>query len=171
MRGDNVLDDILTCAKSEKIEIAEIALIDLRLLIEVSNYKSLTAKQKLNYTVLLSNEYLIKVQISENDREYISGFLLYILFEFKDRSVLAAKCLKVLDVDKIKSAICAGIMYYLHIDDHTACELIMALTDSLDLQQIKFNSEIMDVFAKVIKDGGEYSKEAVNMVLSLANDE
>lgn len=159
----NIIEDAQRTDESNFIP----ALDDLRLVIERNTMNRYGDADKDEYLKLFHNKHLIHHEISENDLVVIKYFLFFLLFNFPDRAVLAAKCIKVLFDESVRSAICAGIETYLKRDDNATCELIFAITNIGDIENYLGNERIKSLFIEISRFGGEHSKAAVIQELSL----
>jgi hypothetical protein len=142
------------------------ALLDLRLIVERYTQNRYGEEELGNYQLLFNDKSLLSYRITAEDLLYTKHFLFYLLFNNSDRAVLAAKCIKVLFDKSSWNAILAGIEFYMYRDDHTTCELIFAITDLDDDEWYSFGGAV-ELFEKVSKMGGEYSKEAAESALEL----
>jgi len=168
---DNILKEIINNAQSAEQKKYEKALLDLRLIIERHTQNRYSDKEKNNYLLLFYDKNLINYRLHAEDLDEIKYFLFFVLFNFPDRAVLVAKCIKVLFDKNIREAICAAIEIYLKKgDDDTTCELIFAITNVGDEKNYLSNKRIIDLFILVSKFGGEYSKEAAKVELKYYND-
>jgi len=153
------LEQLILMAQSSDRKLFEKALIDLRLTIERYTQNRYSEEDNRNYLRLLSDKKLIDIKLTEKEIISFKYFLFYALFNFPDRSVLVAKCIKVLfDVDA-REAICVGIDYYMNKDDYTTHELLLAITDVGDEDSYMQNSRIRNMFIKVASQGMAHSKE------------
>jgi hypothetical protein len=163
---DDALEKLCTGAQSEMSNEFESALFDLRLIIERHNQDRFDEKQTANYLTWLRNKKLIDYRFDQRYLTPIKHFLFFILFNFPDRSVLVAKCIKVLFDKSAWTAICAGIKIYMK-DDDTCCELIFAITD-LDDNDWYDRQEIVGLFEEIRRSGGEYSRYAAESALKFS---
>ena len=159
---NDILDDILIKIQSNQQKKFENALLDLRLLIERYTQNRYGEDEIKNYILLFTDRSLINYRLNNEELIQIKYLLFFLLFNFPDRAVLVAKCIKVLFDINVREAICAGIELYMKKDDHATCELIFAITNVGDEEIYFSNKRIIDLFIEVSKFGGEYSKEAAN---------
>lgn len=163
---NKIIENIFSKAQSKERVDYETSLLDLRLLIERRTMDRYSNKELSDYLLLFHNADLISYRLNEKELVIIKYFLFYSLFNFPDRAVLIAKCIKVLFDQSLIEAICAAIKLYMVSDDDTTCELIFAITDSGDLTYMS-NGQITDLFSEIIKIGGPHSQQAVKAQIDL----
>jgi len=163
---DNILKDLLSKAQAKKQKEYENALIDLRLIIERCTQNRYSDEGIANYLLLFYDRSLINYKLNNESLIFIKYFLFYALLNFPDRSVLVAKCIKVLYDISIREAICSAIEINLRKDDNTTCELIFAITDLGDAESYLSDKRILNLFIDISKFGGENSKEVANAELN-----
>ena len=156
-----MLEELIDNAQSDDQKRFESALLDLRLIIERFTQNRYSEKGVKDYLLLFSNKEFINYRLNSEQLKLVKHFLFFALFNFPDRTVLVAKCIKVLFDTSVREAICVAIKHYMKIDDDATCELIFAITDIGDFENYLSNQKIHDLFTEVSKFGGQYSKEAV----------
>ena len=154
----------------EKIKF-ERALVDLKFIIERYTMNRYGDSEVKDYLKLFYDKSLVYYKLKKEELTSIKYFLFFILFNFPDRAVLTAKCIKVLFDESVREAICTGIEIYMEREDDVACELIFAITNLGDMQNYFNNKRIRDLLIKVSKFGGENSKKATIQQLSLFKKE
>lgn len=157
---DKKIKHIIKKAISNDQDQIETALLDLRLVIERFTMNRYGDKEIPKYLLLFNDKSLIDYHLNNDKIDFIKYFLVYLLFNFPDRAILTAKCIKVLFDISIREVICTGIEKYLTIDDGTTCELIFSITDVGDYEIFFSNQRIINLFKNVSEYGGEYSKAA-----------
>jgi len=162
---DNVIKEILIGSQSDKREVFKNSLQDLRLIIERYTQNRYSEDGISNYLLLFCDKSLISYRLKTEDVNYLKHYLFFMILNFPDRAVLIAKCIKVLFDTTIREAICGAIELYMEKDDDTTCELIFAITDFGDIQNIFSNKRIFNLFIEISKSGGENSREAVRSQL------
>lgn len=158
---DSIIKHLIFQSESEDENQFEEALTDLRFLIERKVMNRFDESEESDYLKLFYNKKLIDYKIADDDFRLIKQSLVYLLFNFPDRSILIAKCLKVLFDHLIVEALCNGIEVYMRKNDLATSELIYAITNSYDNQSYLKNSRIFQVFQEVALSGGKYSAEIV----------
>ena len=158
-----ILDDIFEMSLSEEQNEFESALSDLRYIIERHTMNRYSESERKDYITLFSNKNLIDYKLKSSDINLVKYFLFYILFNFSDRAIFAARGIKVLFDKSIWEAICNAINIYLEIDDHTTCELVFGIINLGDSDYFS-NEKVINTFKKVIAFGGPFSREAVLQV-------
>jgi hypothetical protein len=156
-----ILFKLFLAAKSESKMIYEAALIDLRLLIERKVQNRYSVADDTEYSVLFSDQMLLPVRLTDDELDAARYFAFFMLFNYYDRSIFTAKCIKSFLDRNIRQAICVGIYFYLKRSDETTCELIYAITDVGDDEEILTNEIVKDCFDYVIEAGGQMSVIAV----------
>lgn len=162
---DGILQNLLAQIESNDRKQFECALLDLRLIIERFTQNRYEDEETSNYLLLLNDKSLIDYPLSKEELEIIKYFLFFILFNFPDRAVLIAKCIKVLFDKSIREAVCFALEVYMEKDDHATCELMFAITNVGDLPDYFLNKRILDLFQKIAVIGGVNSKEVANAQL------
>ena len=157
-----MLEELIDNAQSDDQKRFESALLDLRLIIERFTQNRYSEKGVKDYLLLFSNKEFINYRLNSEQLKLVKHFLFFALFNFPDRTVLVAKCIKVLFDTSVREAICVAIKHYMKIDDDATCELIFAITDIGDFENYRSNQKIRTLFKDVSKFGGKNSKEAVS---------
>jgi hypothetical protein len=165
---DDILQQLIKESQSDNRKSFENSLMDLRFTIE----RYTEGKYGENYTAAylgyFRDKSLIEHRFTDENLLLVKHFLFYGLFNYPDRAVLFAKCIKVLYDKSAREAICAGIERYIADDDAT-CELIFGITN-LDDEDWQENSRIVELFRRIAKVGGEYSSYAAKTSLGRFNN-
>ena len=168
---DKIIEKILIESQCNERRKFEHALIDLRFIIERCTMNRYGEEEVSDYFKLFYDKKLTDYRLKNEDLIFIKYFLFFILFNFPDRAVLIAKCIKLLFDKSIREAICSAIEIYMKIDDHATCELIFAITNVGDIQNYFANKRIRHLFIKISKFGGKYSREAVIQEMNIYKKE
>jgi hypothetical protein len=158
---DIVINKLLNESQSIIKDQYEKALSDLRFVIERYTMNRFNKKEENDYLKLFYNHDLIHYRIDIQDFDLVKKILIYILFNFPDRAVLTAKCIKALFDHSISEAICNGIETYLKKDDLATCELIYAITNSYEDQSYLQDDRILKLFQEISMQGGTYSRAII----------
>ena len=137
------------------------SLSDLRLVVERYTMNRYKEEEKRDYEKLFYDKKLLDYRMQNEDFLFVKHFLFYVLLNFPDRSLLTAKCIKVLFDESALEAISNCVELFLIKDDKTTYELILAITDQDELGERFKSKRIMDLFIYISEFGGELSKKAV----------
>lgn len=158
---DNILTSFFNEAQSEDKGTYEPSLSDLRFVIERFTMERYNMNEENDYLKLFYVKSLINYRLDLEKLILVKHFLFYLLLNFPDRAALTGKCIKVLFDRSIYEAIYTAIEVYMEKDDLATCELIYAITNSVDTQAYLKNERIFELFQRILKFGGKYSQNLV----------
>ncbi len=164
---NHVISLLLEEAQCGNEDVFDKALSDLRFLIERETMNRHGAEDRKEYEQLFFKKELIEYSISQREIDLIKYFLIYLLLNFPDRSLLTAKCLKVFFDQSIEEAICSAIEIYMDKDDSTTCELIYAIVNAYQDQSYLSNDRVRTLFNKIREFGKKHSKEIIEAEFAL----
>lgn len=167
---DQMLNQLIQHIQSENRYEFTSALSDLRLVIERFTMNRYEEKEMKDYYNLFGDKRLVDYKMQKDDYFLVKNFLFYALLNFPDRSLLTAKCIKVLFDNSALEAICNSVEFFSTKNDETTYELILAITDVDEFGERYNNKRIMDLFVYISEFGGELSKELVKCDLKFSSD-
>lgn len=102
---------------------------------------------------------LLHLQLEQEDLTHIHYFLFYLLMNYPDRSVAAARCLVKCYDKTLVTGLCQAIEAYWQQCDETTCYLTDAITYAGSFEE--FGDTVLPLFKKLKQDGLPETKKVM----------
>src|ERR1700752_1699011 len=108
-----VILDLIGLTQAKDKNVFEKALSDLRYVIDRFTMDRYSVDEEADYSSIFYNKNLVECRLKSEELNYITHYLFFALFNFPDRAVLIAKCIKSLFDISVREAICTAIECYM----------------------------------------------------------